>query len=159
MQEFDLFQRSVVAGSEFAGSTTTIIQGVEVPICIIGHSACPLLGWLMKPYPENRRLKEEQNCFNFRLSSCRMVIKSMLKQRWRCRGKCLGEIVPNAVLTIGTCVLLNFCLMFDDDVIPEWIDNGGAEVVEHYGLTACNRRYQNRVREAITEAFWQQSVH
>ena len=120
MQEFDLFQRSVVAGSAFAGLTTTIIQGVEVPICIIGHSACPLLGWLMKPYPENRRLKEEQNYFNFRLSSSRMVIESMLKQRWRCRGKCLGEIVPNAVLTIGTCrVLHNFCLMFDDDITPE----------------------------------------
>ena len=83
----------------------------------------------MKPYADILRLTEEQHYFYFCLSSSSMVIErafGMLKGRWRFLGK------------------------RSDESHTPMLDNDCAEVVGHYELTACNRRFQSTVREAIT---------
>ena len=44
------------------------IEGVDVPLLILGDPAYPLETWLMKPFTDNGRLSDEQKNFNYRLS-------------------------------------------------------------------------------------------
>lgn len=45
-----------------------IINGIEVPLVILGDPAYPLLPWLMKPFADNGGLTPDARSFNYRLS-------------------------------------------------------------------------------------------
>ena len=46
--------------------TRKVIEGTEVSLYIVGDSAYPLLTWLMKPFPHNSNLSQEQRRYNYR---------------------------------------------------------------------------------------------
>ena len=80
-----------------------VLWGKEVPIVVVADPAYPLLPWLMKAFPDNGCLTQQQKTFNFRLSSARVVVEhayGRLKGRWRCLLKRLDisvEDVPTVV--------------------------------------------------------------
>lgn len=68
---------------------TEITGGKSIPLVILGDPAYLLLPWLMKAFPDNGRLSQEQKAFNHRLSHARVVIEhayGRLKGRWRFVG-------------------------------------------------------------------------
>ena len=70
----------------FPGHTKEI-AGQDVPLVVLGYPAYPLLPWLMKAFPNNGRLSQEQKKFNYSLSKARVVVEhsyGRLKGRWRC---------------------------------------------------------------------------
>ena len=59
-----------------------LIAGQDVPLVLLGDPAYPLLPWLMKAFPNNGRLSQEQKTFNYSLSKARVV-----EQLWEIEGK------------------------------------------------------------------------
>ena len=62
------------------------VNGVNVPLFLIGDSAYPLQTWLMKPFPHNGLLTSEMRQYNYRISRARIVVENVygrLKARWR----------------------------------------------------------------------------
>ena len=69
------------------GSLHLLLQHTVVPALIIADAACPLLPWVMKPFPDNGNLPIQNSHFNYRLSRARMVVENAfgcLKGRWSC---------------------------------------------------------------------------
>ena len=101
------------------------INGVDVPLMILGDPAYPLLPWLMKPYSDNGRLSQRQSNFNYRLSCARMVVENAfgrLKGRWRCLMKRNdNDVTFMTTLVASCCVLHNICEMHNDAFNNEWI--------------------------------------
>ena len=103
-------------------SQTINIRGVEVPYFIIGDLAYPLQSFLLKPFPHNSSLSDNQNTFNYRLSRARIVAENAfghLKARWRCLTKCNVENVPHIV--DACCILHNVCEIHGDTLNEAWI--------------------------------------
>ncbi|XP_071946061.1 uncharacterized protein [Antedon mediterranea] len=96
------------------------IDGVQVPLVILGDPAYPLLPTVMKGYSDNGRLTERQVTFNYRLSRARMVIEGCfgrLKGRWRCllkRNDTKLEYLPTQIA--AACTLHNICELFGDEI-------------------------------------------
>jgi hypothetical protein len=51
------------------------IAGQEIPLVLLGDPAYPLLQWLMKAFPNNGRLSQQQKTFNYSLSKARVVVE------------------------------------------------------------------------------------
>jgi len=63
------------------------ISGKEIPLLMLGDPAYPLLHWLMKKFPDNGSLTQEQMTYHYRLSKARVVVEhayGRLKGWWRC---------------------------------------------------------------------------
>ena len=63
------------------------VNGVNIPLYLIGDSAYSLQTWLMKPFTHNTALTSQQKTFNYRLCRARIVVENAygrLKARW-CR--------------------------------------------------------------------------
>ncbi|XP_064467486.1 uncharacterized protein LOC135378378 [Ornithodoros turicata] len=100
------------------------VSGTLVPYVILGDLAYPLLPWLIKPFPQSRRLTAEQELFNERLSVGSVIVEhafGRLKSRWRCvlkRTYINYKFVPTLVAAV--CVLHNICEESNEGINPSW---------------------------------------
>lgn len=101
------------------------IQGVNVPVLLIGDSAFRLSRYVMKPFPFSSCQDEAEKKFNFHLSKCRRVVENAfghLKARFRRLGKGLEVNIDNAPTIIKACCLLhNICNTKNDKINTLWI--------------------------------------
>ena len=114
------------SGTLFPNRKRTI-NGVDIPLLILGDPAYPALPWLMKPYPEHAHMTHQQRNFNYRQSRARIVIEiafGRLKGRWRCLLKRLDCHVINVGNIVASCVVLhNLCEMIGDECLADWVEH------------------------------------
>ena len=143
------FYKGMVSGTLFL-IKKRLINGVEVPLLILGDPAYPALPWLMKPYPQHATMTRKMEHFNYRQSRARMVVENAfgrLKGRWRCLLKRLDCDISNVGNIVASCVVLhNMCELFGDVCLPEWIESsssGNHSCCQQDGDTV------DRIRDAI----------
>ena len=119
-----------------------IVEGEkEVPVCLLGDPAYPLLPYLMKEFAKGGSTAQEQ-FFGYRLSSARMVVEcafGRLKARFGILQRPMDFSMDDIPTTIHACFILhNFCEMHN-----ETIPNEMAEAVRLY-----DREFQSARSEA-----------
>ncbi|XP_063773212.1 uncharacterized protein LOC134909835 [Pseudophryne corroboree] len=111
-------------GYLFPREKSKFVDGVEIPVHIIGDAAYPLRRWLMKGFTQHVQLSSNQITYTHTLSSARMVVENAfgrLKGRWRClmkRNDVDINIMPNIVA--ACCILHNLCEFQREEFLPEW---------------------------------------
>ena len=102
------------------------IGGRNVPLVLLGDPAYPLLQWLMKAFPDNGRLSQQEKHFNYRLSRARVVVEhsyGRLKGRWRCLLRRLDVSTSDVPkLVAACCVLHNVCEIHGDKFNDQWME-------------------------------------
>ena len=109
------------------------IAGREVPLVVLGDPAYPLLMWLMKAFPNNGRLSQQQKHFNYRLSRARVVVEhcyGRLKGRWRCLLKRLDVDVNDASKVVAACCVLHICEIHGDAFDDDWLNGTDDQTLE-----------------------------
>ncbi|KAJ8018434.1 Protein ANTAGONIST OF LIKE HETEROCHROMATIN PROTEIN 1 [Holothuria leucospilota] len=133
------------------------INGVEVPIMLLGDAAYPLLPWLMKGFSDAGQLTREQQEFNYRLSRARMVVEcafGRLKARWRCLLKRNdSDISKIPTLVFACCILHNICEEMGDPINPVWLEEH--EAVGRVAFAANNNRHPGgeAIRRTLVQYF------
>ena len=83
-----LYEKAI--GDKLLPSSSRSIAGESVPLFILGDSAYPLMTWLMKSFPHNCMLSDQQKTYNYRTSRAHIVVENSygrLKGRWQCLMK------------------------------------------------------------------------
>ncbi|XP_078581876.1 uncharacterized protein LOC144865182 [Branchiostoma floridae x Branchiostoma japonicum] len=106
------------SGTMLPRELTREIEGVPVPVAVLGDAAYPQMPWLVKPYPDSGALSREKFDFNYRQSRARMTVEcafGRLKGRWRCLSKRLDVDLDNVPSIVAACcVLHNVCEIHGD---------------------------------------------
>ncbi|KAM4677598.1 uncharacterized protein O3C94_009686 [Discoglossus pictus] len=113
-------------------NTTKDVDGVSVPIHILGPRSYPLLPWLMTPLTEHTNPGHEE--MNRRFSSALGVAQTAfahLKSRWRCllkRNDTDLSFLPT--LIAACCTLHNVCESCGDPFEEHWQEEATEEELE-----------------------------
>ena len=111
-----IFRRA--EGGDILIAPTVNINGNEIGPYLVGDSAYPLSPWLMKPYPEGTRDRDEIK-FNKELSSARVKVEcafGLIKSRWRILQKRFDSTIDFAVKKALACAVLhNLCIRLGDN--------------------------------------------
>ncbi|XP_049316544.1 uncharacterized protein LOC125779312 [Bactrocera dorsalis] len=149
----------------FFTAKSKTINGVNVPVGVMGDSAFRFANNLMKPYPFQVHPPEHEKMFNYQLSKCRRVVENAfghLKARFRRIGKGVDNHIKNVPLIIkAACSLHNF-LNCDNDVINhKWIEEQTTyessvrlEQPEHTDAAADFEAEPETIRRAIANSFY-----
>ena len=130
MHDARVLRRSAIfrgaEGGDILIAPTVNINGQEIGPYLIGDSAYPLSPWLMKPYPEGTRDRDEIK-FNKELSSARVKVEcafGLIKSRWRILQKRFDSTIDFAVKNAIACAVLhNLCIRLGDNWEEEDIDD------------------------------------
>ena len=99
-----------------------IIKGErEIPICLLGNPAYPLLPFLMKELSKGSSTSQEQ-FFGYRLSSASMVVEcafGRIKARFDILRPPIDLCLENAVTTIHACFILHNSCEMHNDTMPD----------------------------------------
>lgn len=154
-----LYRNAERAGTCFPTGRSIEINGVMVPVMLVGDPAYPLFPWLMKPFPETGN--RDRSKFNFKLSSTRMVVErafGLLKGRFRILNKRQDTSLENVCnIVTACCVLHNYCSAHGDQADDDWvIDEEGVDVDDADGCgnphefpAPCDRAEARATREAL----------
>lgn len=119
-----IFGLKVHFSFSFFFQKSVLIEGVEIPVHLIGDAAFPLKPWLMKGYSLEDQLSPEQRRFTRSLSSAWSVVDTAftrLKGRWRCLLKKNDIDASNmSKVVVACCILHNVCENRGDNFLPEW---------------------------------------
>ena len=134
------------------------INGVSVPLVVLGDSAYPLLPWLMKPYLENDHTTPQERIFNYRQSRARMVVENAfgrLKGKWRCLMKRNdAQLLKNIMHMTAACVTLhNFHEIHDVLNLQEWISSTNEELTDQPHPIMPVHSTAKDIRDAIRDFF------
>ena len=129
----------------FLTEPTDVINGYKIRPFLIGDGAYLANTWLLKPFPNNLNLSQEQNKFNRFLSSAKVAVErafGILKARWRCLLNCLDHNIENLPdVIISCCVLHNICQMKGGSYIVN------EDVLEHTLQLECERTQRREEHE------------
>ena len=101
------------------------VNGINIPLYLIGDSAYPLKTWLMKPYTHSPSLTRQQQYYNYRLCKARIVVENAygrLKARWRRlmkRNDMRMKVIPTVIS--AACVLHNICEIHGETFQECWL--------------------------------------
>ena len=106
---------------------TLTVNGIDLPLYLIGDSAYPLQTWLMKPFPHNGILTRAQKTYNYRLSRARIVVENVygrLKARWRRLMKRNDMHISHIpTVTAAACILHNMCEVHGERFNDAWLQD------------------------------------
>ncbi|XP_069757269.1 putative nuclease HARBI1 [Narcine bancroftii] len=141
-------------GYLFPREKSKTVNGVEIPVHLIGDQAYPLRNWLMKGFTNHHLFDQRQQSFNLRLNSARMVVENALRRlkgRWRCLAKRL-DICTSFVsdVVVACCVLHNICEINKEHFLPEW--NTELPDLPEEPERVANQDAQAQSHQAIREA-------
>ncbi|KAK7891762.1 hypothetical protein WMY93_023725 [Mugilogobius chulae] len=118
-------------GALFPQEKSIVLDGVEIPVHLIGDASFPLKPWLLTGFSSSSSsqhdLSPEQRRFTFSLNAARSVVASAfsrLKGRWGCLQK-RNDIEVGAMhgTVSALCVLHNVCEQVGDEFLPEWSED------------------------------------
>ncbi len=119
--EHSSLKRKLTSG-EFFPNKLRAIEGVDIPVVILGDSAYGEETFLIKPYPYgNLTCHQAHNYVHSR--SCMVVENAFghLKNRWRCLLKKNESDITNTPYIAGACLALhNFCEQWRELFSQEW---------------------------------------
>ncbi|XP_044250708.1 uncharacterized protein [Drosophila takahashii] len=102
VQDSQIFEKSslkrTIEESGLFNYNSKMINGINVPVVILGDSAFKFTKTVMKPYPFCLDASENRRCFNYNLSKVRRVVENafgQLKARFRRIGKGLENAPKN----------------------------------------------------------------
>lgn len=139
------------------------INGIDIPLFLIGDSAYPLDTWLMKPFTHSTSLTQQQQYYNYRLCRARIVVENAygrLKARWRRLMKRIDmhiEIIPTVIS--AACILHNMCEIHGETFQECWLhdiqSSNNAFTQPNSTLTIGNRTgtRAKEVREGLVSYF------
>ncbi|XP_063786093.1 uncharacterized protein LOC134934635 [Pseudophryne corroboree] len=111
-------------GLLFPREMSKFVDGVEIPVHIIGDAAYLLRRWLLKGYSQQVQLSLENIHYTHALSSAQMVVENAfgwLKGLWHYLLKHNDvDIYFVTDVVAARCVLRNICEMQRDQYLPEW---------------------------------------
>ena len=104
---------------------TITVNGVSIPLYLLGDSAYPLQIWLMKPFTHGTVLTAQQKTFNYRICRARIVVENSygrLKARWRRLMKRNDMNIDNISHAItAACILHNICEIHGESFNEAWL--------------------------------------
>ena len=122
------------SGALFCHAPRKRIQGIDMPVVVLGDAAYPLLPWLMKPFVHNCSLTVDQEYFNYRHSKARMVVENAfgrLKGRWRCLLTRNNTMLENMIdVVTACCTLHNICEVHNETFDEDWLQDAEEPVVD-----------------------------
>ncbi|XP_033824204.1 uncharacterized protein LOC117372498 [Periophthalmus magnuspinnatus] len=111
-------------GALFPQEKSIVLNGVEIPVHLIGDPSFPLKPWLLTGYNLTPDLSPQQRRFTYSLNAARSVVNSAfsrLKGRWSCLQKRKDiEVTAMPGMVSACCVLHNVCEYLGDEFFPEW---------------------------------------
>ena len=128
------------------------VNGVNIPLYLIGDSAYSLQSWHMKPFTHNTALTYQQKTFNYRLCSVVENAYGRLKARWR-RLMRRNDMCIDNIPTVVTCacILHNVCEIHGESFNDAWLREVEGNSVSS---TYCKRKYYKRWNKQLDPSKW-----